>query len=76
MTVECCATCRFFETAEEDTPFATGNPNDTERIRNAGGSCHRHAPAPLAGGSGTGWSDWEWPAVRPGDLCGEWLESL
>lgn len=36
--------------------------------------CRRYAPKPLIGGSGTGWRDWEWPKVRPDDLCGEFKE--
>lgn len=35
-------------------------------------TCHRYAPHPLVGGSGTGWSDYEWPVVATTEFCGEW----
>ena len=35
------------------------------------GQCRRYAPKPLAGGTGTGWSDWEWPTVNDYSWCGE-----
>jgi len=34
-------------------------------------TCHRYAPHPLAGGSGTGWSDFDWPVVGINEFCGE-----
>lgn len=34
-------------------------------------TCHRYAPQPLVGGSGTGWADYQWPVVCNGDFCGE-----
>ena len=35
------------------------------------GECHRYAPKPLVGGSGTDWTDWAWPKVMNFDFCGE-----
>ena len=36
-------------------------------------TCHRYAPKPLVGGSGQGWSNWEWPQVEQDDFCGEFV---
>ncbi len=53
-----CVTCRFF------VPKPVKDAN--------AGECHRYAPSPLIGGSGTGWSNWKWPEVCVVDFCGEW----
>ena len=45
---------------------------EIEGRRGKDGDCHRYAPRPLVGGSGQGWSDWEWPSVNEDDFCGEW----
>jgi hypothetical protein len=71
-----CASCIHFKSVDkpDDNVFGTtyeGAGRDHRQIT-AGGACHRHAPQPLAGGSGTGWADWSWPAVSPNDSCGEW----
>jgi hypothetical protein len=39
-------------------------------------TCHKHAPQPLIGGSGTGWGEWEWPAVSPQDYCGDFKQKI
>jgi len=53
-----CASCRWF------MPHAVSTDKGD-------GTCHRYAPRPLTGGSGQGWSDWEWPKVYTGSFCGE-----
>lgn len=63
---EMCKKCRFY--------VSHPNPDSSVQPRRDGvGHCHRHAPRPLDGGSGTGWSDWEWPAVIESEFCGEWV---
>jgi hypothetical protein len=59
-----CSTCKHFRYPDEDIKGG-------DRIDTSVGFCHRYAPAPLSGGSGTGWTDWEWPAISPADFCGE-----
>ena len=58
-----CGSCRFGFYVE-----------GTEKQGRCGiwGVCRRHAPRPLAGGVGTGHSDWEWPTVNEDEWCGEW----
>ena len=53
-----CETCRFW--------YAGRHPRDKNK-----GQCRRHAPRNICG-TGTGWSDWEWPATGPLAWCGEW----
>jgi hypothetical protein len=61
---ETCQKCRFFVKFEPDGVAQ-------EPRRGGNGHCHRHAPEPLAGGSGTGWADFEWPSVKDTEFCGE-----
>ena len=66
-TYQACGRCRFYVGATDP------DPNRAPR-RGGDGHCHRYAPPPLVGGSGTGWSDWEWPSVRKTDMCGEFVK--
>jgi hypothetical protein len=63
-----CRSCAYYTHPGEGGSEGNGN------IRVENGHCHRYAPKPLGGGSGTGWSAWEWPSVRPNDFCGEWKD--
>lgn len=59
-----CEGCVYFERfGPTDSPPKGQRPGD--------GTCRRYAPRPLIGGSGTGWSDWDWPVVSITDRCGE-----
>ena len=60
-----CDDCMFME-----RPMNTSQsqPRDGKE-----GWCKRYAPRPLIGGTGTGWSDFEWPSVNTDDGCGEWV---
>jgi len=58
-----CLECAFFEDHAESS----------ETPRSGEGWCHRYAPKPLEGGSGSGWSGYEWPAARKVDWCGEFV---
>ncbi len=49
-----------------------GNCIHFHRVSGAeSGECHRYAPRPLAGGTGTGWTDWAWPSLATTESCGE-----
>ena len=59
-----CAECRYFNGLSDATSI------------NVIGECHRYAPQPLVGGSGTGWAEWHWPKVTKEDFCGEFQYEL
>jgi len=60
-----CKNCAFYE------HYAHANQGDKTPREDKHGWCHRYAPRPLEGGTGTGWSDYEWPSVEDTDGCGE-----
>lgn len=62
-----CDTCVFYVAHSDLQDDARPNRRGRDH-----GTCHRYAPHPLEGGSGTGWADFEWPSVRWDDRCGEW----
>jgi len=66
-----CNSCEFFE------PWSVANHGPNTKPNSGGdGWCHRYAPKPLHGGSGIGWSDWEWPSISAQDSCGEFQEAV